>query len=114
MSASTVSVVGVLVHEYRDLQPLLAEHLEDNEGEVLPHLFLADVMRWLAGRVAFDPDICRSVLRWLERQYRDGDEGVKGLIMVSGIEMIPDPGLPGSTLREMLGPTLQKIDPWLT
>lgn len=116
MSESTVAAVAAVaafVDEYTELAPLLTEHLEDNEGEVLPHLFLADVMRWLAARVEYDQDLCRGVLKLLERAYVRGPEDVRGLITVSGVEVIPGPGQPGSALRELLGPTLMRIDPWL-
>jgi hypothetical protein len=33
---------------------------------------------------------------------------VQGLIAVSGVEMIPDPGKPGAELRELLGPRLRE------
>lgn len=108
-----MAAIGALVDEYRELTPLLAEHLEDNDGELLPHLVLADVMRWLGARVDSNRDTCRSILDWLEREYRRGPEDVRGLITVSGVDMIPDPGRPGSVLRELLGPSLRKVDPWL-
>ncbi|RZU18785.1 hypothetical protein EV645_0984 [Kribbella rubisoli] len=108
-----MAAIGALVDEYRELTPVLAEHLEDNEGEILPHLVLADVVRWLAARVDSDRDICSSILNWLEREYLRGPEDVRGLIAVSGVEMIPDPGQPGSALRQLLGPSLREVDSWL-
>ncbi|GAB2698959.1 hypothetical protein GCM10027194_35870 [Thalassiella azotivora] len=41
-----------------------------------------------------------------------GSEDLRGMITVSGVEMIPDPGQPGSALRPLLGPTLTELDPW--
>ncbi len=114
MSASTLAAIGALVHEYPQLTLLLAEHLDDNEGQMLPHLVLADVVRWLAARMDIDPATCRSVLDWLEREYERGPEDVRGMIAVSGVAMIPDPGQPGSKLRELLGPSLRAVDPWLS
>lgn len=114
MSASTEATIRRLVAEYRELAPVLDESLEDNEGELLPHLVLADVVRWLAEHVESDSDTCRSVLDWLEREYERGPEDVRGLITVSGVEMIPDPGQPGSSLRGWLGPALRGVDPWPT
>jgi hypothetical protein len=113
MSASTVAAVGALVDEYRQLTPLLAEHLDDNEGQMLPHLVLSDAVRWLAARVTADPALCKSVLDWLEREYERGPEDVQGMIAVSGVAMIPDPGQPGSELRGLLGPTVRSVDPRL-
>ena len=114
MSASTVATMGALSYEFPDLLPLLQEHLEDNEGEMLPHLYLADVMRWLAKRATVREDLCRAILRWLEDAYATGNEEIRGLLTVSGVELIPDPGEPGSELRTLLGPRLRSIDPWPT
>jgi len=114
MSASTIAAIGALVDRYRQLIPLLEEHLDDNSGEVLPHLVMADIVRWLAAHVDSQPDICRSILDWLGCEYERGPEDVRGMIVVSGVEMIPDPGQPGSALRGMLGPALTSVDPWPT
>lgn len=113
MSGSTVAALGALIDAHRELTSVLDDHLEENEGQVLPHLVLADVVRWLVAHRASDPEVCRSILDWLERAYLRGPEDVRGLIAVSGVEMIPDPGQPGSELRDLLGAALRKVDPWL-
>lgn len=113
MSANTVAAIGALIDAHRELLPVLEEHLIDNEGEVLPHLVMADVIRWLVDHRQSHPGICQSVLSWLEREYVDGAEDVRGLITVSGVVMIPDPGQPGAELRDLLGPALRGVDPWL-
>jgi hypothetical protein len=113
MSASTVAAIGALVDAHRELTPVLAEHLEDNDGELLPHLVMADIVRWLVDHRETDPEVCQSILEWLEREYTRGPEDVRGLITASGVEMIPDPGQPGSELRDLLGPELKRVDPWL-
>jgi hypothetical protein len=111
MSGSTVAVIGALVDSHRELVPLLEEHLEDKEGEVLPHLVLADIIRWLVAHRASDPEVCRSILAWLEREFERGPDDVRGLIAVRGVELIPDPGHEGSELRDLLGPVLRQVDP---
>lgn len=113
MSANTVAAVGALIDAHRDLMPVLEEHLIDNEGEVLPHLVMADVIRWLVKHRDSHTDVCRSVLTWLEREFVGGSDDVRGLITVSGVTMIPDPGQPGAQLRDLLGPVLREVDPWL-
>ena len=112
MSATTVAAVGALVYTHRQLLPVLDAHLIDNDGEVLPHLVMADVIRWLVEHRDTDWDTCRSVLGWLETEYSLGPAEVRGLIAVSAVEMIPDPGMPGAELRDILGPALRKADPW--
>lgn len=112
MSAATEAAIEQLVAAHPDLAPVLAEHLEDNFGEMLPHLVMADVVRWLVAHRDSDAAVCASVLAWMETGFSEGPEDVRGLIAVSGVELIPDPGEPGSELRDMLGPALRGVDPW--
>lgn len=109
-----VAAVGSLIDAHRELIPVLDESLQDNFGEVLPHLVMADVVRWLVANRVSRPDVVRSVLDWLEREYARGPEDVRGLIALGAVEMIPDPGQPGAELRELLGPQLRTVDPWLS
>jgi len=113
MSAETVAAVGALIHAHRELLPVLEEHLADNDGAVLPTIVLDDAVRWLVTHRTSHPDVCRSVFAWLEEELADASEAVRGLITVSGIVMIPDPGQPGAELRDLLGPRLREVDPWL-
>jgi hypothetical protein len=114
MSATTVAATGALVYTYPELLPVLSEHLDANDGEYLPHVLLPDIVRWLATHVASERETCELILGWLGDAYRRGPDDVRDLIVVSGIEMIPDPGQPGSELRGLLGPTLAPLDPWRT
>jgi hypothetical protein len=114
MSASTVAAVGELLYSHRQLMPILEEHLKDNYGEVLPHLIMADVIRWMVAHRDTEWDTCQSVLEWMEREYVQGPADVRNLIAVSGVEMIPDPNCPGAELRNILGPALREVDPWNT
>ena len=41
-----VAFTGALVWMFPELMPAFGEHLVDNEGEVLPHVFMAQVERW--------------------------------------------------------------------
>jgi hypothetical protein len=113
MSGSTIAAIGALIDANRALVPILDEHLRDNEGEVLPHLVMADVIRWLVEHRSTHEDECRRVLDWLEHEFSRGPEEVRDMIAVSGVEMLPDPGEPGAELRALLGPRLRQVDPWL-
>lgn len=113
MSASTIAAIGALIDTHRVLTPVLEEHLVDNEGELLPHLVMSDVIRWLVDHRESNPSVCRSVFQWLEVEFSRGPDDVRDLIAVSGVDMIPAPGDPGAELRELLGPNLRAMDPWL-
>lgn len=113
MSASSVAFIGALTYTYRELLGVLEEHLEDNEGEVLPHLVMSDVIRWLVAHRKTDQALVEEIFSWISRAYTDGDDQIQNVIALSGVEMIPDPGQPGSELRNLLSPELSKLDPWL-
>lgn len=99
------------MYRNRELLPILDEHLIDDQ-QVVPHLVMADVLRWLVTHRLEQPELIRSVLEWLEKAYVEGDDAIRDVIAVSGVEMIPDPGQPGSDLRLLLGPHLTAVDPW--
>jgi hypothetical protein len=112
MTASTVALIGALVHEYPELLPVLDESLSDNDGEVLAHLVMSDVFRWLVEHRQDRAEVGQRILVWLESAYQRGNQDVRDLIGASGVEMIPDPGHDGAELRALLGPYLRAADPW--
>jgi len=94
MSADTVALVGALVYEHPALRPVLAEHLDRCDGEVLAHLFLADLAGWLDRSAHVAPATCRQVGRWLETAYLRGSAEVRELIATSLPTLVPDRGEP--------------------
>jgi hypothetical protein len=121
VSAPTVAFVGSLVHRCPWLLPVFQEHLDDQEGEVLSHLFMADVERWAeqevaAGRVGEGSQLA-CVLSIVDSELRGaGDTDVGEMIIVSFVEHLPYPGEPNGAIRELLPPALQgalwhRVDP---
>lgn len=112
MSAATVAFVGALVYSFPALRQVLQEHLDDQEGEVLPHLFMADVERWLEREVMNRPkqaaDEVARILAFLEDAFAAGDSEVNEVIAASFLEHLPRPGDLGSEIRTMVGPRLRK------
>lgn len=112
MSASGEGFIHDLVDRFPDLQPVLAEHVEDNFGEVLPHVFLAEVMRCVVeldqpnGGSRAEPDVAGAILKHLEARFDTGDSDLDALISTGFLEVLPRPGEPGETLRGRLGPKL--------
>ena len=106
MRAEEVAFVGALVHRFPVLLPILQVHLDDYET-LLPHVFLADVTRWLVGKSGSrsDSDV-NAVLLFLEACFSEGEEEERELISASFLENVPDPGEAGSELRGRLGPAL--------
>ncbi|HSR68677.1 MAG TPA: hypothetical protein VLU25_12130 [Acidobacteriota bacterium] len=111
LSAETVAFVGALVYRFPALLPVLEEHLQDQDGEVLSHVFFGDLTRWIVGRLetAGRKDrILREILDFMEHAFGRGEGEVQELIAVSFLENLPSPGEPGSEIRSLLGPLLQE------
>lgn len=104
MSAQTVSFVGSLVRQNRSLMSVFEEHLKDQDGEVLPHLFMADVERWAEDALTTSPEAVKRVLVCIEDEYNGPDDDVREVIAASFLEHLPRPGNPCAELRELLGP----------
>lgn len=98
-----------------ELADLLAEHLSDYDGELLPHLLIADVERHvetLWARRASDPTGAaeaevRRILQKLEDGFATGAPELQELISVSFLEHLPRPEAPGGDIRDQVGPTLR-------
>lgn len=104
MRARDVQFIHDLVKDVPELRPLLEEHLEDNYDEVLPHLFLADVVRFAVARPR-NPAVA-DTLTYLERSFRSGDTEHQELISTGFVENLPVAEEPGGDLRRQLGPAL--------
>ena len=97
------------------IEPRLGPVLDESHTyfeELLPHLVMGDFVRWMVEHIGTDRTACAQLIEWWESQVVDGPDDVSELIVVSGVENFPDPGVPGSELRELLGPELRKFDPW--
>lgn len=89
-----------------ELAPMLNEHLDQEEGELLAYLFMGEVARWLHETSAIAPGRVGEVLAWLEARFTDGSFDERNLIDVGIIEMLPAHP-EGSRILEMLPPELR-------
>jgi hypothetical protein len=109
MSQETEAFVQRLVAANPDLQPLLDEHLEDNFGELLPHLWTSDLARHVVARFQSDgPDAVAPLLEQLDKEA-GRDPEVDEVLGVSLVELLPDPGEPGAEVADLLGPRLTSM-----
>jgi len=109
-----------LVRTHSWLEPVLAEHIADND-EVLDHILMADITRalvsvHLAGSKESREKVA-AVLRDLDAEFgppnpNDGVEpSVRGVIALSFLFNLPDEGEPGYDIRKLLGPHLAAVLP---
>lgn len=107
MSALTVSFSAGLAYKFEPLLKVFEEHLDDNSGEILPHLLIAG--------------FCRKILQsskpekwhfeffdYLEANYSAGDDLVSELVAVSFIEHLPAPQQEGYWTVSLLGRKLKR------
>ena len=109
MSEVTIDLIDRLVGKFPTLQPLLREHLAENFGEVLPHVFFGDLTRYVASEFLQGTDygLLRALLDELEHAFGVGDERITEVIAVSFLQNLPRPGEEGESLRDLLGPALR-------
>lgn len=117
MSRSTSELwIEHLVSAVPQLKPLHDEHRADYH-EVLPHVFLGDVARYVTQefRSEGDSDLRRTsrdaavkVLRVLEEATAAGDPDVLELVSVSFLENINWESAEGRSIHSAMGPELRK------
>jgi hypothetical protein len=103
-----VALLGALAWRFPALRERIDGHLKDNDGELLPHVLMAEYERWAENAFAArDPEL-PEFLEFLEDAYRSGGSEVEELISVSFLEHLPRPGQRCAELRELVGPRLQE------
>jgi hypothetical protein len=120
MSLETEAVIDRLVARFSRLREPFAEHLSDNWGEVLPHVFMYDIVLhvtdlFLKSRDAPDANDrreaeyeLRAILDAIETEFISGTEDVQELIFVSFVESLPNPDEDAAGVRFHLGPVLRE------
>jgi len=111
MGSGDEVLVRDMVERFPVLGADLVEHLEDNFGELLPHVFLADLMRRVvelhdAGLDPRQDEGAKRIIDYLEDRFRSGDDQVQELISTGFVEVLPREGEPGYGVRSLLGPEL--------
>jgi len=114
MSEKTVAFVQAMTTRFPALRPLLDEHVSDNFGEVLPHVFFGDVTSFVValatqadGHGSPQRRELADLLRHLEDSFVAGDGELQELISVSFLEALPRTGEPGAEVRGMVGTNLR-------
>ncbi|MEI2279048.1 hypothetical protein OHC50_16415 [Paenarthrobacter ilicis] len=101
-----------LIADHPHLRPSYEEHLEENYGELLPHLTIADICRWVVAEQDSDPLRVLQLLSWLEVHFAGVGhvmDAVDNVIAVSFIEHLPLPSEPGAGVALLLGPKMKAL-----
>jgi hypothetical protein len=90
-----------LARKYNELHGDFFDHLEDNFGEILPHLLMADYCRTLLSVDAGESWVDALLLE-LESKYSEiDDDEVSNVIAVSFIENLPAPNSNHPILKKL-------------
>lgn len=101
-----------LIAERDYLRLLYDEHMEDNDGELLAHLLMADICRWVIAQREADPIRVLQLLLWLEAHLEtlmQSQDPVDNVICASFIEHLPLSWEPGSEVLGLLGPKMKAV-----
>ncbi|MGH9269431.1 MAG: DUF7674 family protein [Acidimicrobiales bacterium] len=78
-----------LVEAVPEFAPVLAEHLEDQEGELLQHVLFGDLTRFVVDAYERgDHELVSRCLDFLDEVLRNGDEMTQNLVGVSFVENV--------------------------
>jgi hypothetical protein len=97
-----------LADQIPPLSSVLNEHLEDNCGELLPHVFMDDVARWFlqAGHSSNGSESVTYLIELLDRALVAGSSDVRELVQASFVENLPT-SLPSDPIFSLLSPALK-------
>ena len=87
--ATTQSFVRALVADLPELNLRLKEHLDDNFGELLPHVFFGDVAHWAEQQAASRPASLSQLLDHLDLDYATGTDSIREVIALPSWRTCP-------------------------
>jgi|SRR5581483_1738942 len=113
------ALVEEFVMALPEARPILDEHLADNFNELLPHVLMAELTRWIIDlqRDAGAGDVRSAEMRdralaFLEVKFSDPDDvGGRDVIAASFLENLHQAGSVLDALVARLGPTLRSAMP---
>ena len=85
MSMTTFEFCEALANKIPDIATILAEHISDND-EILPHVFLADVTRYILANGASR----KQIVKYLDESFTVHGHDIEELIAVSFVEYLVD------------------------
>jgi hypothetical protein len=109
VAETTEQLMAELLRAIPELAPLYAEHVQDNRGEVLPHVLMGDVALFA---VAASKDLGRLVslqalLDFLGEHVNDNDD-IRELVMASFLEGLLGEDAAQEAMKPLMPDSLRK------
>jgi hypothetical protein len=109
------NIVPLLVERVPTLRPLFDEHVRDQNGQVLQHVFFGDLTRYVTSRIdtlnvkplRSDMTALVDVLDFLEQALLSSDVKVHELVSVSFVENLDPRHSTDERFKSLLGPKLR-------
>jgi hypothetical protein len=110
------NVINLLIQGVPELQPLLNEHLNDQFGQLLPHLFFGDLTRYVMEQMRKSqiesqrqpPEVVRRIIGILEKAMLSSDMQAKELVQASFLENLDATDSAYSQLKSAMSPNLRR------
>ena len=109
ITAANMVFVGTLVKDVPQLASAYREHLQDNFGELLPHVFMGDVTRWVVAvsQHGNETEALSTLLARMDAVLGDPSHPCQELVWVSFIENLGDERTAVAAIRALSGPSLR-------
>ncbi len=107
--SACVALVGLVAWRLPSFGRIFTSHLEEMDGEVLPHLVMAAYERHAEELLSSDRASIISLLELLEEAAMRGVREVDDLLFASFVENLPYPGETAAPIRDLLGPKLHSM-----
>lgn len=86
MAMTTGRLLVAILDSLPEASAFVAEHLDDNDGQVLLHLLVADLRRLAVDGWRHNEDVASRCLALLEAALTSGDARVQNAVAVSFVE----------------------------
>jgi hypothetical protein len=108
VSQATESFIQDLLRSVPELERLFKEHLDDNEGTVLPHVFMGDVTRFAiaATKDVHMESVLQRILAQMNTGVAEGNEDVRELVTVSFLENLLGEDAAVAVMKPLMDPVL--------
>jgi len=107
--SACVALIGLIAWHLPSFGPIFTAHLEEMEGEVLPHLVMAAYEKQAEALLSSDRASAIGLLELLEQAAVRGIGEVDDMLFASFIENLPYPGESAAAIRDLLGPKLRSM-----
>lgn len=85
-----MDTINLLIDEFKDLKPVLQEHIEFNE-ELLPHVFFGECNEFFINYINEDnPKVLQRLFGVFEIMSTEGNDEVENILCVTILERLGD------------------------